>query len=137
MNRLNTLKYKIKYRIRKSKKNTFLIGDFLDLSDMDQVLRALRNLIKENELIRVGKGIYTKARKSLISNDYVPVDNLRNIAINALTAKGIKIFKTKAEIDYNNGVSMQIPNTFVIGVGKRISKKISFKNAVIKYEKVI
>ena len=51
MNRLGKLKDKIQYRIRKSKENTFLVGDFIDLSGMDQVLRALRTLIKENELI--------------------------------------------------------------------------------------
>ncbi len=70
-NRLKTLKDKIQYRIRKSKNNTFMIDDFMDLSDADQILRALRELIKSNELIKVGKGVYTKTRLSFITKEYI------------------------------------------------------------------
>ena len=137
MNRLGTLKDKIQYRIRKSKENTFLVGDFIDLSGMDQVLRALRILIKENELIRVGKGVYTKARKSVISNEFVPVDNLRDIAMDVLNKQGVKVVQTPEEIAYNTKQTEQVPNSFIIGVNKRVSRNISFKNARIKYETVI
>ena len=137
MNRLGTLKDKIQYRIRKSKENTFLVGDFIDLSGMDQVLRALRTLIKENELIRVGKGVYTKARKSVISNEFVPVDNLRDIAMDVLNKQGVKVVQTPEEIAYNTKQTEQVPNSFIIGVNKRVSRNISFKNARIKYETVI
>ena len=88
MKRLKTLKDKIQYRIRKSKNNTFLADDFMDLSDMDQVLRALRELIKSNEIIKVGKGVYTKARQSAITKEYVPIDNLRDIALYVLSKIG-------------------------------------------------
>lgn len=137
MNRLGTLKDKIQYRIRKSKGNTFLVGDFIDLSGMDQVLRALRALIKENELIRVGKGVYTKARKSVISNEFVPVDNLRDIAMDVLNKQGVKVVQTPEEIAYNTKQTEQVPNSFIIGINKRVSRNISFKNARIKYERVI
>ena len=137
MNRLGTLKDKIQYRIRKSKENTFLVGDFIDLSGMDQVLRALRALIKENKLIRVGKGVYTKARKSVISNEFVPIDNLRDIAMDVLNKQGVKVVQTPEEIAYNTKQTEQVPNSFIIGVNKRVSRNISFKNARIKYETVI
>ena len=52
---------------------------------MDQVLRALRELIKSNEIIKVGKGVYTKARQSAITKEYVPIDNLRDIALYVLS----------------------------------------------------
>lgn len=136
MNRLGTLKDKIQYRIRKSKGNTFLVGDFIDLSGMDQVLRALRALIKENELIRVGKGVYTKARKSVISNEFVLVDNLRDIAMDVLNKQGVKVVQTPEEIAYNTKQTEQVPNSFIIGINKRVSRNISFKNARIKYERV-
>ena len=116
MNRLGTLKDKIQYRIRKSKENTFLVGDFIDLSGMDQVLRALRTLIKENELIRVGKGVYTKARKSVISNEFVPIDNLRDIAMDVLNKQGVKVVQTPEEIAYNTKQTEQVPNSFIISL---------------------
>ncbi len=134
MVKLITLKDKIKYRIRKSKENTFLVRDFMDLSDRDQVLRALRALMKENEIIRVGKGVYTKAKKSFITGDYIPKDNLRAIAVTALKKLGVKVMPTDDEKNYNARLTEQVPNEFIIGVNKRVSRNISFKQARIEYE---
>ena len=134
MVKLLTLKDKIKYRIRKSKENTFLVRDFMDLSDRDQVLRALRALMKENEIIRVGKGVYTKAKKSFITGDYIPKDNLRAIAVTALKKLGVKVMPTDDEKNYNARLTEQVPNEFIIGVNKRVSRNISFKQARIEYE---
>lgn len=134
MVKLITLKDKIKYRIRKSKENTFLVRDFMDLSGRDQVLRALRALMKENEVIRVGKGVYTKAKKSFITGDYIPKDNLRAIAVTALKKLGVKVMPTDEERNYNERLTEQVPNEFIIGVNKRVSRNISFKQARIEYE---
>ena len=134
MVKLLTLKDKTKYRIRKSKENTFLVRDFMDLSGRDQVLRALRALMKENEIIRVGKGVYTKAKKSFITGDYIPKDNLRAIAITALKKLGVKVMPTDDEKNYNARLTEQVPNEFIIGVNKRVSRNISFKQARIEYE---
>ena len=71
MARLTTLKDKIQYRIKKSKETVFLVSDFMDLSGRDQILRALRTLIKENLIIKVGKGIYSKVIKSVISGKFI------------------------------------------------------------------
>ncbi|MBQ7660207.1 MAG: hypothetical protein IJS26_05695 [Alphaproteobacteria bacterium] len=134
MVKLITLKDKIKYRIRKSKENTFLVRDFMDLSDRDQVLRALRALMKENEIIRVGKGVYTKAKKSFITGDYIPKDNLRAIAVTALKKLGVKVMPINEEKNYNERLTEQVPNEFIIGVNKRVSRNISFRQARIEYE---
>lgn len=136
MSRLMTLKDKIRYRIRKSRETVFLVSDFADLSGRDQILRALRGLIKECLIIRVGKGIYSKAVKSIISDKFIPADNLRNIAVSALKKMGVKIIPTKAERDYNDKLTTQIPNGFIIGVNKRVSRNISFGKATIRYETV-
>jgi len=136
MSRLKTLKDKIQYRIKKSKDTVFLVSDFMDLAGRDQSLRALKSLIRENLIIKVGKGIYSKAIKSVISGKFIPADNLRNIAISALKKMGVEILPTKAEQDYNNKLTTQVPNGFIIGVNKRVSRNISFGKAVIRYETV-
>ena len=41
------LEKRIQYRIKKSKDFVFMLPDFLDLSDRDQVMRALRKLISK------------------------------------------------------------------------------------------
>lgn len=136
MSRLTTLKDRIQYRIKKSKESVFLVNDFADLSGRDQILRALRSLMTDNLLLRVGKGVYTKARKSSVSGKYVPQDNLRNIAITAVNKLGGKVLPTNAETAYNNRLTTQVPNGFIIGVNKRISRNISFEKASIRYETV-
>lgn len=136
MSRLGTLKDKIQYRIKKSKDIVFLVKDFLDLSDRDQILRVLRTLVKENLLIKVGKGIYSKAIKSEILDKFIPADNLRNIAISAMKKLGVEVVPTAAEIAYNNKTTTQVPNGFIIGVNKRVSRIISYGKATIQYETI-
>lgn len=136
MSRLTTLKDRVQYRIKKSKENVFLVKDFADLSGGDQILRALRGLVQDNILLRVGKGVYTKARKSSISNKYIPQENLRSIAISTMKKLGVKVIPTPAEVSYNNRLTTQVPNGFIIGVNKRVSRNIRFEKAAIRYETV-
>ena len=136
MARLQTLKDRIKYRIKKSKETVFLVRDFVDLSDRDQILRALRSLIKEQLIIKLGKGIYSKTKVSEISQKIIPADNLRNIAVAAMKKLGVDVLPTKAEQAYNNKQTTQVPNGFIIGVNKRVSRNIRFERTCIRYETV-
>ena len=134
MARLETLKDKIKYRIKKSKEVVFLVRDFSDLSGRDQILRSLRSLIDEKLIIKLGKGIYSKTKISTISQKTIPADNLRSIAVAAMKKLGIKVLPTKAEQAYNNKQTTQVPNGFIVGVNKRVSRNISFERTSIRYE---
>jgi hypothetical protein len=67
-----TLENKIEQRILSANEGTFLLSEFLDLSDRDQVLRALRKLKKRNLVIRVGQGIYVRARISSVTKKRFP-----------------------------------------------------------------
>jgi hypothetical protein len=49
---------------------------------------------------------------------------------------GVEVVPTKAELDYNNKLTTQVPNGFIIGVNKRVSRNISFGKAVIRFELV-
>ena len=66
----------IRERIQSASEATFVIADFGDLSDRDQILRALRGLIQEEVLIRVGYGVYVRAKRSRFSGKLLPVDLL-------------------------------------------------------------
>ena len=131
-----TLEVKIERRVRRSKDGTFILSDFFDLSDRDQILRALRKLIGKNVVIRVGQGVYARAKISSLTKKPIPEQNLRAIAITALTKTGVKIVPTSYERTYNNGLSTQIPTGLVIGVDRRVNKKIGFNGRFVTYEKV-
>lgn len=49
------------------KRNVFTRKDFIALGGYDQVGRALLSLTREGKLIRIGYGLYAKARKNRIT----------------------------------------------------------------------
>ncbi len=126
----------IRERIQSSSEATFVVADFADLSDRDQILRALRGLIQEELLIRVGYGVYVRAKRSRFSGKLLPETDLRSIAITALRKNGVRILPTKYEQTYNNGESTQVPTGIVIGVDRRVNRKISFNGRTVQYELV-
>ena len=134
MSRYGSLEYKIMARIARKKCSVFVREDFRDLSDYDQVGRALRNIAKNGKLIRVGYGVYAKAKKSTITGELVPVVPLPELAKEALARLGIQTAPSRMEIDYNAGKTTQVPTGRVIAVKGRISRKIGYGGAYVSYE---
>jgi len=134
---LNTLKSKVKYRISRSKAAVFTPGDFLDLSDRDQVGRVLRQLLVEGALVKFGQGLYAKARRSKLTGKLVPVKPLPDLAKEALSDKlKVKIVSSSEMAKYNNGDTTQVPTGRVIAVKGRVSRKMAFDGKSIKYQYV-
>lgn len=131
-----TLRSQIKSRISQSQEFVFMPGDFFDLSDRDQVGRALRQLTREQFLVKIGYGVYVKTRVSQYTGRILPFSDLRSIAEATLGKLGVEVLPTKYEIAYNTRQSTQVPNGFVIGVDKRVNRKLSYGDASIKYAKV-
>jgi hypothetical protein len=60
-----TLEAKLLNRIERKRRDVFLRADFEDLGGYDQVGRVLRKIVREGRLVRVGQGLYARARPSL------------------------------------------------------------------------
>ena len=60
----------------------------------------------------------------------------QKILIPTLKKYGVKILPTSYEREYNSGATTQVPTGLVIGVDRRVSKKIGFNGRFVKYEKV-
>lgn|SRR5690606_36156261 len=134
---LNSLKSKVKYRIRRSPGVVFVPADFSDLSDRDQIGRALRELVREDVLIRFGRGLYAKAKRSSLSNKLVPVKPLPDLAREALTQKlGVEVVSSREQASYNRGKSKQVPTGRLIAVRGRVSRKMAYDGKSIKYQYV-
>lgn len=108
--------------------------DFLDLSSRDLIHKALRKLIARDILIRVGHGIYAKAKSSSLNQKVIPEKNLRSIAEVILRKIGVQVLSTQFEQDYMNGKSTQVPTGLVIGVDRRVNRKIGFNGRFVKFE---
>jgi hypothetical protein len=130
-----TLEKKIQYRIKRNKNSVFMLSDFDDLSDKDQTGRALRKLEAKNLIVKAGQGVYVRAKLSKASQKPIPEKDIRSIAVNVMKKIGVKITEAEYEKSYNSGVSTQVPTGRVIGVNKRVSRKIGFNGNYIKYAK--
>ncbi len=134
MKKNKTLESRILARIVRKKESVFFRNDFLDLGGYDQVGRALKHLADNEKLVRIGYGLYAKAKVSSLTGEIIPASSLPLLAKEALTRLGVTITPSKAEVEYNEGRSTQIPTGRLIGVKNRINRKIYFKDATIKYE---
>src|SRR5471030_3092174 len=68
MRRQPTLRQRIEQRIARRKgEDVFLTREFKALGGEDQVLRALRKLVDEGRLVRLGYGVYGRAVISRLS----------------------------------------------------------------------
>ncbi|HVY92086.1 MAG TPA: DUF6088 family protein [Bryobacteraceae bacterium] len=122
-----TLKEKIEARIaRRRGDDVFLTREFRDLGGEDQVLRALRRLVREQRLVRLGYGVYGRAIISSLSGKPVLYarDGFAGAARQALTKLGVAWEPTQAERAYNEARSTQIPVNPVIRVKGRFSRRL-------------
>jgi hypothetical protein len=138
MPRAKTLRARIEDRVaRKARDTVFLTREFADLSGETQVLRALRGLVHDGRLIRLGYGVYARAIVSRLSGEPLLFNptGLRGAAREALTKLGVKWEQTESEKAYNEGRSTQIPVNPVLRVRGRFSRRLTDGNAVLVVER--
>ena len=116
------------------KRDVFLRADFGDLGGYDQVGRALRRLARKGDLVRVGQGLYARARPSNITGEPVPVKGLSTLT-EALERVGIETAPTRLERAYNAGETTQVPTGRVVGVRRRVRRKVGYGGMNLSFER--
>ncbi|HZL53244.1 MAG TPA: hypothetical protein VFC37_20105, partial [Terracidiphilus sp.] len=104
MRKQKTLRERIQTRIaRKGGEDVFLTREFRDLGGEDQVLRVLRLLVREKQLVRLGYGFYGQAVISRLSGEPLlySADGFVGAARQALTKLGVVWEPTEAEVAYH------------------------------------
>jgi hypothetical protein len=138
MPRRKTMKEKIEERMaRKPGDAVFLTREFAHLGGEDQVLRALRGLVREGRLVRLGYGVYSRAVKSSLSGKpmlYSP-DGFVGAAREALDKLGVEWEPTEAERAYNEGRSTQLPVNPVVRVKGRFRRHLRYGNTELVLER--
>lgn len=123
-----TIRNRIETRVRRSKCSVFLRADFKDIADYDQVGRILRTLVKEGSLLKIGYGLYARARMNRITGNIMP-DNTAGtdgVLIEAMEKLGIEY--ELDELSHMNllGQSTQVPAQIKIrSKSPRFTRKIS------------
>jgi|SRR5579872_3434289 len=133
--KLETLETRLRRRIERKRGNVFLRADFDDLGGYDQVGRALRAFVRRGQLIRVGQGLYVRAHPSLANGEPVPVGGLNTLK-QALRRVGIEALPSRFEQAYNSGRTTQVPTGRVVGVTRRVRRKIGYGGFSLSFERV-
>lgn len=136
MKKYRSIKNKILLRISLKNSGIFLRKDFQDLGGYDQIGRELKNLVREEKMIKIGYGLYTKSEISSLNGALIPQKNLPQLASEALERLGVETATSTLEKDYNSGKSTQVPTGRLIAVNSRIVRKIGYKGTYVSYERV-
>jgi len=129
-----TLEDRLLQRIDRKRADVALRSDFDDLGGYDQVGRVLRKIVREGQLIRVGQGLYARARPSITSGEPVPARGLTTLT-EALGRVGIETVPTRLEQAYNAGETTQVPTGRVVGVRRRVRRKVGYGGMNLSFER--
>lgn len=120
------LKKKILAKINRCYKRTvFTRKAFSALAGYDQVGRALLSLTQEGRLIRIGYGLYAKARINRLTGApmLAAEGGFDQVAKEALDLLGVKWEPSDSEQKYNAG-STQIPVNSQVSIHGRFNREI-------------
>lgn len=120
-----SLKSKVATKISRSKREVFLRADFDKLAEYDQIGRALRQLIAEGTLVKIGYGLYAKARSNRITGKpmLAAKGGFNQVAEEALSRLGIKWKPSQSVQNYQSG-STQIPANAEVIIFERFNRRI-------------
>ena len=101
-----------------------------------QVGLALRGLVERGALVRLGVGVYAKAKPSVLTGKPIPIRPVEVLGPQALTKLGVKFEQGRITKAYNSGASTQVPSGIVLNTGdRRVTRKIGFNGKYIEYER--
>src|SRR5690349_12831146 len=109
MNKYGTLAYKVSSRVSRKNCAVFVREDFKDLGGYDQIGRVLKELVRAGKIIKIGYGLYAKAKKSSLTGKIVPVAPLPTLAKEALERLGVETAPSSLEREYSAGRTTQVP----------------------------
>jgi hypothetical protein len=132
-----TLIARMEMRIARKRDAVFLTREFRDLGGEDQVLRALRLLVRRQRLVRLGYGVYGRAIQSRLTG--APMLDSPNGFIGAtreaLNKLGVVWEPGDAERAYNAGTSTQVPVNPVVKIRGRFARQLRYGNSELVLER--
>ncbi|NTW52693.1 MAG: S-adenosylhomocysteine hydrolase [Chlorobiaceae bacterium] len=112
-----------------------LRSDFDRMGSQSQISRVLSDFVREGRLVRIGHGVFAKARISDLTARPVPREPLEVLAAETFRRLNIEVDQGRAQRDYASGKSTQVPVQAVFNTGRRrISRKLTLGKRSIRYE---
>jgi hypothetical protein len=130
----DSLEQRLEKRIARKRGDVFLRADFEDLGGYDQVGRALRQLVRKGRLMKIGQGLYARARQSPFDGKPVPPKGLGTLT-EALERLGVEVLPTRLQRAYNEGKTTQVPTGRVVAVRERVRRRVGYDGVYLKFER--
>ena len=109
--------------------------DLVNFCSPAQVSRALKQLVAEGKLVRIGTGVYAKAAPGQISGIPMVSQPLGALAAETFDRLGIPWQLGAAQRRYNERLTTQVPWRTTFDTGKRrISRRLQIGKQVVNYE---
>ena len=121
-------------KIKRSRRYIFERKDFDGFASYDQIGRALRQLVKQGELIKLGYGLYTKARINSLTGSPMPTNPGGSDALmrEILKMKGVDFEMDNLSLQSLSGESTQIPSSVQYSWNpKQFNRKLAVGNRVL------
>jgi hypothetical protein len=130
-----TVQDRVLLRTKLSNKGVFLRSDFLGIASYDLVGRALTKLVCSGKLVKIGYGLYVRARPSLVTGEPTIAikGGFKSAVFIALDRLEIKYSTCSASKKYNDRKSTQIPANLVVYVGPGLSRSIAFRKTRVRF----
>ena len=127
------IKVRMQKRLSRSKRYVFMRADFKDIAGYDQIGRVLRDLVESGELLKVGYGVYTKARKNPITGRIMPAcpGGSDAVILEALERLDVGYSFGRSSAKYLSGESTQIPAYTQIETPYRFKRRLSIGNSLL------
>ncbi|PMH44481.1 S-adenosylhomocysteine hydrolase [Vibrio sp. 10N.286.49.B3] len=125
---------RIYQKIKRSRRYVFERKDFDGFASYDQIGRALRQLVKQGELIKLGYGLYTKARINSLTGRPMPTNPGGSDALirEVLKMKGVDFEMDNLSLQSLSGESTQIPSSVQYSWNpKQFNRKLVVGNRVL------
>ena len=123
--------------IEKMRKNVILRKDVKRLGSSRQVSRALKTLIEDGKLVKLGYGIYAKAELSEYIDRPIISVGFTEACIETLNRLKVDWELNQATKDYNSGKSQQVPARFEVRLKSRFRREISYGSRSLRLEGMI
>ena len=130
----NTIRSKALHRIQNLPSAVVLRQDLQDLGSDRQVSRALKTLVSEGAVVKIGYGVYAKPKKSTLTNDQYLPGGFLAVGREALTRLGIQWQVSEAEQQYNLGKTQQVPANPSTKLDARFRRQLSYRGMKMRFE---
>ena len=133
--RSTSVKERIQRSIAARRGEVVLRRDLVRFGSAAQISRALKQLIAEGRLVRIGTGVYAKAAPGPISGIPMARQPLGALAAETFDRLGIPWRLGAAQRRYNERLTTQVPWRTTFDTGRRrISRRLQIGKRVVEYE---